>query len=141
MRAAIYALLNGDATLMATLTGGLHQAVEVGEIDRQTTPAAFDANGEIKPCALLKFSDQAHIPPYTHGARLIVSLYFYEAKGAQNIDAALARAYVLLHEQKVTPAVGACWEIRHADDVLDARDDALNCSLAISRYQATIRRA
>jgi hypothetical protein len=141
MRDAIYALLSGDATLMATLTGGLHKAAEVGEISRQTTPAAFDANGEIQPCGLLRFGSISPMGPYVHSARLIIALYFYEPKGYQNVDAARERAYVLLHRAKVTPAVGACWEIRHTDDVPDGRDSALECSLAISRFEAVIRRA
>lgn len=141
MRDGIYTLLSGDATLMATLTGGLHRTDEVGEISRQTTPAAFDANGEILPCALLRFSTITPAGPYVHSARLMFSLCLYEPKGYQNVDAARERAYVLLQRAKVTPGEGGCWEIRHTDDVLDSRDAALECSLEISRFEAVIRRA
>ena len=138
MRDAIETLLGTDSTLMSILTGGLHTAVE---ITRQETPAAFDSNGEIQPCALLKFDSVAPDGPYEHGAMLHFSLLFYERSGYDNVEAARQRAYVLLHREKVRPATGACWEIRHADDVLDREDEALGCRLAISRYYAVIRRA
>src|SRR4030042_7040958 len=141
MRSAIYALRSGDWTLMATLTGGLYEVVEVGEISRQTTPEAFDEAGEIRPCALLRFASITPTGPYTHSARLSFDLYFYERAGHEHLDAARERAYALLHRQAVTPTAGACWEIHHTDDVPDGRDTALGCSLAISRYEAIVRRA
>lgn len=141
MRDAIYDLLSGDATLLATLTGGVYDAAQVGEISRQTTADAFDANGEILPCALLKLGTLAPVGPYVHSARLTVSIYLYELAGYVNVEAARERIYTLLHRQAVTPTSGECWEIVHTDDVLDVRDSALNCSLAISRFAATIRRA
>jgi hypothetical protein len=141
MRDAIYQLLAGDATLMAALPGGLHKAAEVGEISRQDTPAAFDANGEIQTCALLRFGPLVPIEPYLHSARQTFALYLYEPKGYQNVDAARERAYVLLQRANVTPATGSSWEIRHTDDVLDGRDSALGCSLEVSRYAAIILRA
>lgn len=138
MRDAIFDALDHDVTLTAILTGGVHTATE---ISRQLTPGAFDANSEIKPCALLKFSSLVPRLPYAHGARLTFSIMFYERAGYDSIETARARVYELLHTQKVSPAEGACWEIRHADDVLDQRDNVLDCSLAASRYSATIRRA
>ena len=141
MRDAIYSLLSGDSTLMATLTGGLHQADEIGEISRQATPAAFDANQEIQPCGLIRFSSIAPTGPYVHSARLTFSIYLYELRGYTNIETARARIYTLLQQTSVTPSVGGCWEIRHTDDVLDTRDSALECSLAITRFEAIIRRA
>jgi hypothetical protein len=141
VRDAIYDLLSGDATLLATLTGGVYDAAQVGEISRQTTAAAFDANQELLPCALLKLGALTPVGPYVHSARLTVSIYLYELAGYTNVEVARERIYTLLHRQTVTPAAGGCWEIVHTDDVLDVRDSALNCSLAISRFAATIRRA
>jgi hypothetical protein len=138
MRDAIKTLLENDATLMAILTGGVHTGTE---ISRQDTPEAFDASDEILPCVLLQFGTAAPAGPYSHSSMLHFSLMFYERSGYENVEAARERAYVLLHRQKVTPAAGACWGIRHADDVLDQEDTALGCSLAISRYYGVIRRA
>jgi hypothetical protein len=137
MRDAIYGLLSGDATLMATLTGGLHTKTE---ISRQDTPAAFDANGEILPCALLKFETQTPWGPFAHGSRLYFSLLLYQRAGYEAIEAARQRVYALLHRQKVTPATGGCWEIRHSSDVTDVEDGALGCSLAVGRFTATVLR-
>jgi len=137
MRAAVKALLESDSTLMATLTGGLHTATE---ISRQGTPEAFDANGEIEPCGLLKFGTVTPYGPHDHSARLYFSVMLYQRSGYDNVEAARERIYALLHQQRVTPSIGACWEIAHADDVLDQEDEALGCSLAVSRYVAMVRR-
>jgi hypothetical protein len=134
---AIYSLLSGDATLMATLTGGLHRDVE---ISRQTTPAAFDADREIKPCGLLKFGSQSPVAPFYHSARLFFAVMFYERNGYANTAAARARVYALLHRQRVAPSSGSCWQIRHSDDVLETQDEALGCSLEMSRFYAVINR-
>jgi hypothetical protein len=144
MRDAIYDLLSADATFVGILGGRLYQAREVGEISRQTTPGAFDANGEIRPCALLRFGATVPLAPHPHGARQFFELYFYERQGYAHIEAARERAYVLLQQAKLTPGTGAswgCWEVHHTDDVGDGRDGALGCSLAVSRYEAIVRRA
>jgi hypothetical protein len=144
MRDAIYDLLSADITFLDLLPGGLYQARDVGEISRQTTPDAFDANGEILPCALIRFGVTTPAGPHVHGARQHFALYFYERAGWEHIDAARERAYVLLHMQALVPGAGdswGCWEIHHADDVGDGRDTALGCSLAVSRYEAIVRRA
>jgi len=142
MRAAIYDLLSNDSTLMGVLTGGLYDAADVegGEISRQGTPDAFDDNGEVLPCALLRLTGLAPAGPSWHSARLSFSLLFYQRSGYDSIDAARARAYALLHKERVSPGSGGCWEIDHSDDVMDVRDEALRCSLAISRYVAMVRR-
>lgn len=137
MRAAIEAVLVGDGTLMAILTGGLYTAVE---ISRQETPAAFDADEELLPCALLKFSTQGEFGPFADSSRLFFSVMFYERQGYVSIEAARARVYALLHRQRVTPATGGFWEMRQSDAVLDQVDEALNCSLAVSRFYAVVNR-
>lgn len=137
MRDAIKTLLEGDSTLMSTLTGGVHTKTD---ISRQATPGAFDSNGELKPCALLKISSQRPDGPYHQGSSLTFELWFYERSGYDNVEAARERAYTLLHRQSVTPSSGSNWEIRHADDVPDGEDDALDASVAVSRYQAFVLR-
>ena len=137
MRDAVVAVLEGDETLMATLTGGVHTATE---INRQLTPTAFDDNGEIEPCALVKFETEGPWGVHDHSARLFFSVMFYERSGYTSIETARARVYSLLHRQRVTPASGGCWEIRHSDDVLDQEDTALGCGLAVSRFYAIVKR-
>lgn len=137
MRAAILAKLSGDTALMGTLTGGMHTATE---ISRQTTPAAFDASGELCPCGLLRLETSTPFGPFEHSQRLYFVVMLYQRSGCDSIEAARSRVYALLHKTCVSPTAGACWEIEHANDVLDVRDEALACSLALSRFVATYRR-
>lgn len=138
MKSALYDLLSNDDTLMATLTGGLYKDVE---ISRQGTPDAFDANGEIEPCGLLKMETQTPFGPHDHSARLFFSLLLYQRSGYGSTQAARERAYALLHRGRVSPAAGGCWQIFHADEVLNAEDDGLGCSLETSRFYAVVGRS
>lgn len=139
MITAIAALLAGDGTLAGTLTGGVHRA---REISRQDTPAAYDANGELLPCALVKQSTGTPWGPIHDGGRLYVQVWFYERAGFENIEAARKRVYGLLHRQKVTPADGSgCYQIDHSDDLLDMEEPALQVSMAVSRFVCTVQRA
>jgi len=54
--AAIKTLLAADATLTATLTGGIYDFLETKKlgINIVTTPSAFNASSVLKPCALIK---------------------------------------------------------------------------------------
>lgn len=137
MRTAINALLIGDATLMAILTGGLYTT---DEISRQKTPAAFDANSELRPCALLRLTSTSPTGPHYHSAQQGIELYLYQKAGYDQIDAAINRIYQLLHRQKVTPSAGTCWEIYHDNDTPDTEDSALQVALKRSRFIAYIGR-
>jgi hypothetical protein len=57
--ADIAALIAADTGIMALLTGGVHQAGLVGVegITRETTPAAFDSDGYLLPCCLVRQRD------------------------------------------------------------------------------------
>lgn len=136
MRDALYNLLTGDGTLMATLTGGLYTGQQ---ISRQHAAAAFDANDELLPCALMRFGNEEPIGPYTHSAALDVDVYLYQRSGSgfASVEAARKRIYILLHRQSVVPVNGGtCWQIRHTNSVLDTRDDVLDASMAVARYRA-----
>ncbi len=135
MREAIRDALATDPTLQALLTGGVYA---VREITRQATPDAFDANGEVLPCALVaRESDTASGPYAEAGAlssQMFVAIYFYQRSGHDIIDAAQERAAAVLHRQKLDDGV---WEIVWSDDVTDQEDDGLGCSMGMSRYQVT----
>jgi hypothetical protein len=130
---AITALLQNDAMLTAILTGGVHHAQE---ISRQTTPAAFDANKELKPCALIKQETATPWGVHRDSGRLYVVIYFYDRHGYTNIEAARQRVYHLLHRVKVESS----YEVRHANDVLDREDEVLGAAMTISRYVVTMER-
>lgn len=97
-------IMQADVTLMATLTGGVYTSAGVGRdgITRDTAPAAFDASGYLKPCALVR--QRGAVPdgvlveadgPAASAAQR-VEIYLYEDNGYGNIDTALDRLLVLL---------------------------------------------
>lgn len=135
---AITSLLQGDATVTAALTGGVHRA---NEISRQGTPTAYDANGELLPCALVRQESGTPWGPHEHSGRLYVVVVIYQRSGLATIETARKRVYALLHRQKLTPVDGSgCYEVRWSNDVLDQEDPALGVSMALSRYVATVQR-
>lgn len=135
--AAIFAALQGDSALGAILSGGLYDGVAVDDISRQATPAAYDAWGEMLPCAILKPESQAPTGPHHDGARLFVTLWLYQQRGAAEIDAARERAYQVLHRAQLA----GMWEVRHANDVLGAEVQALGVPVIMSRYVALVNRS
>lgn len=138
MRAEVRDHLADDTTLMALLTGGVYTGTE---ISRQNTPDAFDTNGEIIPCALVTEESDTQAGPFTESGnistRLFVAVFFYQRVGYDTIDAAMERTLELLQRAKL--ATGT-WEIAWADDVRGQRDEALRCSMGMSRYVATRKR-
>jgi hypothetical protein len=132
MRDDIHALLAADPTLLGYLTGGVHSAGTVGEISRQNTPAAYDANLELLPCALVKGEAETPVTgPYNEAGAAYVVVIFYQRAAADQIDPALDRAYTLLHNQKL----GGTWRVWHVGDLLDQEDQALAARMHTSRYQ------
>jgi len=128
VRDDVKAVLEADETLAGLLAGGVHAAIE---ISRQGTPDAFDANGEILPCALVKVENESKAGPYPDSARTFVLIYWYERAGTAAIDQARERARVILHRERI----GGGWEMAWTDDLTDLEDQGLACSLTISRYQ------
>jgi hypothetical protein len=105
----IAARLSGDATLMATLTGGVYVSGTVGidGITRDATPAAF-SGGYLLPCALVR--QRGNIPDgqvsdetaQIDSAIQIVEVWFYQDSGYTSIDTAMERARVLLRGYSLT---------------------------------------
>lgn len=126
--------LTGNPAVMALLTGGVHSDTL---ISRQTTPTAFDDNGEIQPCALVKTGVETPSGPHHRGSRAFVEVYLYQYTGYAAIRAARDLIYTLWHEQRIGTGV---WQMFSTDDVNDQLDDALKCSLIVSRYMVVRRR-
>lgn len=124
----VRAVLEADATLIGLLTGGFHSG---GTINRQDTPGAFDANSEILPCLLVNARPTTPAGPFKHSAREFVDVYLYQRSGYDVIDQAIEQVYTLLHRQKVG---SSGWIMLHFADNPDQVDQALNCSLAVSRF-------
>ena len=142
---AAKALLEADATLLATATGGVWDFDEAGRlgISRTTTPTAFDANEIIKPCILLKLRssepDQALVD---EGARYqstteMLEAWFYEDDGYSNIETMRDRVWVLLHAVQLSGTFMCLW----SGDVRQARDTDLDASVERSVYQVTTKKS
>ncbi len=139
MIAAIYNHLLADATLMGLLTGGLYLADQVQSISRQNTPAAYDANQEILPCALLKEETITPWGPHPDGARRYVTVWLYQRYGYATTKAARNRIYTLLHRQRL--ALDGFWQINHATDLPNLDAPGMDAALEMSRYVVHEERA
>ncbi len=127
----IKARLEEDSELMTLLTGGIHNDVE--EISRQNTPGAFDANNEIRPCALIKIGTEIPLRGYLTSVQTPVTIYFYERGGYDTIETAMGFVYADLNEQKIG---GSVWNIEFDNAVYQQRDQALDCALGTLRFVA-----
>lgn len=137
--AAIFNVLRNDATILALLPGGLYDGLQVRDITRQATPAAFDDYAELKPCGILKPETQAPWGPLPDGSRLYVTLWLYAQSDMTALDAARERAYALLHRQQLT-TVDHIFDVRHANDLLGGEVQTLDVPFVLSRFYATVRR-
>ena len=139
--ATILAALQGDAALAGILTGGMYDGTEVNDISRQATPAAYDQNSELLPCAIVKPETQAPAGPHPDGSRLFVTLWFYQQSGSAAIDLARIRAYHLLHRALLAGGGNdSIWDVRHSNDLLGMEMQALGVPAIMSRYVATVNR-
>lgn len=114
---AIKTRLEADATLVAAATGGIYDYTETGAlgIGRTNTPSAFDSNGVIKPCILLRA--RALVPDFQlrdssgqySSARQTIEVYLFQDNAYTTIATMKDRVYALLHETQVTGAFLASW--------------------------------
>lgn len=120
--------LAADATLAGYLPGGLHTT---GEISRQKSPAAFDANGELQPCALVNSASDAPDGPTHYAGRLLVNVWLYHRTSDAANETAVARVKALLHKY---PLPGT-YEVRWAFDTVGFEEEALTARAAVTRYE------
>lgn len=123
--------LTADTALMALLTGGIFNDVE--EISLQKTAAAFDANKEIKPCALIKIPNEVPAGPYLTSVRTAFVIYVYQRSGYDVIEAAIVKIFTDLNEKQIGTNV---WNIEFVSTVHQQRDQALDCPLGSLRFSA-----
>ena len=123
--------LSADTALMALLTGGVHNDVE--EISKQNTAAAFDTNGEIKPCALIKVPTEVPAGPYVRGVRTTFVVYVYQRQGYNVIEPAMSYIFTDLNDKQIGSNV---WNIEYVSGVYQQRDQALDCALGLLRFSA-----
>lgn len=140
LRAAIKGALENDATLAGLLTGGVYDR---RGISRTLTPAAFDANGAIEPCAVVTeevTSPIGHREWAFERVHFLVWLYEDEGGGYGTIDQAKLRVRYVLHNQTVATDDGAVHHIEHTDSLGDSYDDVLKAEMTYERFVAYRKR-
>lgn len=136
---AVYTALSADPTLAGILSGGVYSWVDTPELSRQATPAAFDANGEMLPSALVKPESATPWGPLPDGGRVYVNIWLYDQMGFEALEAARERIYTLLHRQQLSTSAGI-FDFRHSNDILGAEVPGLDVSMVVCRYYGTIYR-
>ena len=129
MSEVIRDLLAADTTLAALLVGGIYSFEQTGRsgISRVTTPDAYEADGFLRACAVVKAGDvktEAAIRDTVSGARQAVSVYLYD-DGDNGYGAILtARDLIVMLLDRVW-IEGAGW-LRRVGGAEDDRDPKLN---------------
>lgn len=96
-------VMQADATLMSVLTGGVYTVDTIGRdgISRDTAPAAFDSDGYLKPCALVKqrgqVPDNQVVDKSIASASQVVEIWLYQDSGYTAIDSAVSRIFLLFN--------------------------------------------
>jgi len=148
VESVVIAALEADAGVggvVTLLTGGVYSFVETGRlgISRTSTPGAFDADGLLKPCAVVKArgaapdggadDDGAQVASY----RQVVEVWLYaDGDAAQTtIEAAQKRAFTVLHGKMIgSDKVIAHWAGNYFGGERDASLDfalVLRCDYAV----------
>jgi len=117
VESTLKAVLEADATLLALATGGVWSWDEAGEkgLNRTRTPAAFDANGVIKPCVMANARNAN--PGYNIqddtgqvvDVRQVIEFYLFDNATYATIESMKSRLYVLLHAKQFTGLVRCEW--------------------------------
>lgn len=139
-------VLEADGTLVAAATGGIYDFDETGRLglSRTLTPGAYDSNGLIKPCILLK--QRSATPDYQLAddtnqyvsVQEMLEAWFYEEDGYSNIETMRDRVYALTHTVQLTGTFQVLW----AGDLRPGiRDDDLDANVERSDYQVYLPRS
>lgn len=141
--ATVKAVLEADATLLLTATGGVWSWDETGRmgLNRTNTPGAF-TNGIIKPCVLVKASTDLPVdgiaddPAQVVGMRERIECWFYADNSFTAIDSMKDRVFVLLHGKQLA----GTFVCRHAGDFGQFRDIDLDAFTLRSDYAVIYKR-
>ena len=109
--------MDSDAALLAILTGGVFVAGSLGllGITRETAAAAFDSNGYLKPCALVRQRQLvadlqvADLLAQAASATQVIEVYVYQDSGYTSIDSALARLFTLFYGHQFSDSFPVEW--------------------------------
>jgi len=108
-------VMEADTALMATLTGGVYTVGTIGRdgISRDTTPSAFDSNGYLLPCALVKqrdlIADNQVIDLNIASAAQVIEIYFYQDSDYGSIETAYNRCFALFNQRILSDSFPCEW--------------------------------
>lgn len=144
--AAIKAVLEADATLLATATGGIFDWDETGRqgLSRTATPGAFDSNQVIKPTVLVKLRSAVPDGQLADDAsqyvslREVIEIWLYADNSYSAIETMRDRVYVLLHGKQIDGSFVVRWvgDVRPGIRELD-----LDAFVERSDYMAVVKRS
>ena len=131
-------ILEADAALLATATGGVWDFDETGRLglSRTLTGGAFDGNGILKPCVLLKLRSSTPDSILADDAtkyvsvRELLEVWFYQDTGYTSIETMRNRVYALLHSVQLSGTFQCRWR----GDVRGQRDTDIDASVERSDY-------
>lgn len=135
---ALRALLEADGTLVAILTGGIHDASELDRTGKTVANASYDTDGvTLLPTAVIRWRGgiQQTNSHFT-AERRTFELYFYADTGFAAIDAAKRRCKDVLHRKRITSDnEGVNWINYVADIIEEDFSLDMNAPMAVSRYE------
>lgn len=129
--------LQGDATLLGLLTGGVYPdpTTQQSVLSAEGMPGAFDNFGDVLPVALVL--DDSVIPDVGRGAQVLGRVLVWQQRGRDKIDAVNLRVYALLHNYRLVTAMGIIYQVRFAGFGPQVRDQGLrDAEHGWSRWQA-----
>jgi hypothetical protein len=143
--ADIAALIAANSGITAMLTGGIYQSSLVGVegITRETTPAAFDSDGYLLPCCLVRQRDlipTSEVLDYIaqiKSSNQVVEVWLYQDAPLYDvIDAAISLVYALL-QGKLLPY---SYELDLAHMVSRGRDGGALANASLVRLDFAVYR-
>lgn len=134
--------MKADATLMATLTGGVFTrgAIGLGGINRDSTPSAFDSSGWLRPCALVRqrgrVADDAirDMQSQATSTVQVVEIYIYQDNAYDQIETAMNRIYALFQGHRFSDTADL-----YVANVIDReRDDGPQMGASMARIDFAV---
>lgn len=118
LRHVIAQALRDDVAIAALLTGGVYptgttDATDQTALSRLGTPAAFDARGDVLPCAVVAEEPSAGFGPIPLATLGVVRIWLYQQRGRATIDA-VARLVAIKFDRARVTADGRPCTLRYA---------------------------
>lgn len=126
-------ILRADIELMALLTGGVYTDQEIGvegirrsltEEDTNPTKDAFDENGILRPCVVIRQAGEniyQNLVLPSEGITAmsqIISIFYYQFRGHDIIDLARQRVYELLFQRQLVRTM-PMWMVNQSPTIPD----------------------